>query len=121
MHNASIQTSFKKQFIDGICIYSGILDSSEYPSKIGKDGSEWWYKNGIIHRDDDKPAVTIQNRQYWYINGKYHRDGDKPAIIYPNGRKEWFNNGVLHRENGKPAIEDPVRGNQYWVDGKQIS
>ena len=43
-------------------------------------------KNGILHRDGDKPAVIYNDgTMFWYKEGKIHRDGDKPAVIYPDG------------------------------------
>jgi hypothetical protein len=30
--------------------------------------------------------------QYWYKNGLPHRDNDLPAIIYSNGSQHWFKN-----------------------------
>ena len=71
-----------------------------------------WYKNGKIHRDDDKPAFkmtcgpNIFDALIWYNNGKINRYNDKPAmIIKHNARSDtlkcvykWYIGGVLHRK-----------------------
>jgi hypothetical protein len=82
---------------------NGIIHrDGDKPAKISKYG-EYWYKNGIIHRDGDKPAVISQLKQEWRVGGLLHREGDKPAVIYTTGRQEWYRYGKLHRING-PAI-----------------
>ena len=40
--------------------------------------------------------------QYWYKNGMRHRE-DGPAVIYPDGQQEWYKDGNIHREDG-PAF-----------------
>ena len=47
-------------------------------------------------------------KEYWgiteyYKNGVLHRDGDLPAVITVGGHKEYWKNGQRHRDNG-PAI-----------------
>ena len=56
-----------------------------------------WYKNGELHRDNDKPAIIWSNGQKeWYKNGKRHRDGDKPAVINPDDNIEiYYSNNIL--------------------------
>ena len=51
---------------------------------------EYWgiteyYKNGVLHRDGDLPAVisALGDLEYWK-NGKRHRDNG-PAVIRKNG------------------------------------
>ena len=64
------------------------------PAVIHLDGGKIWWLNGVLHRDDDKPAVLIFGDQEWYQNGKQHRDNNRPAVIYSDGRKEWWVNDV---------------------------
>ena len=74
------------------------------PTAIGTDGiKEWywddrttqWYRDGKLHRDEDKPAVVwADGSKVWYREGNLHRDGDEPAIVWANGAKEWFRDGV---------------------------
>ena len=96
-----------------------------------------WYKEGLIHRDDDLPAVISEDntewnirtctyirfenifsvdiyksKKYWYKKGRLHRDNDLPALC-SNGTQEWYINGKLHRDGDLPAIVYQ-NGNQKW-------
>ena len=60
---------------------------------------EYWgiteyYKNGVLHRDGDFPAVISArgDLEYWK-NGRRHRDNG-PAIIRKDGVCSWYKNGV---------------------------
>ena len=75
------------------------------------DGSRFWYRNGLLHRDDG-PAIEYANGdRYWYRNGKLHRE-DGPAMEHADGSSEWFRNGERHRDDG-PAVEH-ANGDRYW-------
>lgn len=54
-----------------------------------------WFKNGFIHRDNDKPAVEVNDdfndRKEWWVDGYRHRLNG-PAVI-DKGREEWWING----------------------------
>jgi hypothetical protein len=63
---------------------------------------EEWLQNGELHRDDDLPAIILNDRREWYQFGELHRDNDQPAMIL-NGRKLWYQFGKLHRDNDLPA------------------
>ncbi len=79
--------------------------------EILSDGTKVWYKNDIIHRDDDLPSIEYANgAKCWHQNGQLHRIG-KPAMIQDDGIQYWYKFGKLHREDG-PAIE--------FVDGPPI-
>jgi hypothetical protein len=60
----------------------------------GVDGSKWWYKNSILHREDG------------------------PAIEWADGSKSWYIDGMLHREDG-PAVERNFSARlpkfEYWL------
>jgi len=74
---------------------------------------ETWFKNGIIGRDGDKPAIIDSNliggiRKEWHTDGKIGRALDKAAIIYFNEHgaihvKEWYMHGMIGRLGDKPA------------------
>jgi ribosomal protein L25 (general stress protein Ctc) len=77
-----------------------MLDVEFFPDNSVKKITEYhdviWYKNGLIHRDNDLPAVIYSNgAKYWYQNSLWHRDNDLPAVVYPNGLKHWYQNGKL--------------------------
>jgi len=59
-------------------------------------GNQFWYKNGLKHRDNDLPAIICSNgTQEWYKNGERHRDNDLPAVIRANGTQYWYQNGIV--------------------------
>ena len=70
------------------------------PAMIYDNGTKYWYKDGLVHRDNNLPAVIRSNRynsyyknnkHYWFINNKeYH---DKTEI------KEKFKNKILDLPN----------------------
>lgn len=63
-----------------------------------------WYKDGLIHTDDDHPSICHSTgSKFWHKNGVLHRDNG-PAIMRVSGTREWWVNGQLHRKN-KPAVE----------------
>ncbi len=68
-------------------------------------------KNGL-HADPD-------GTRYWYKNGLLHRE-DGPAIERQDGSKEWWLHGELHRESG-PAIERADGTVEWWRDGEQLN
>ena len=68
-------------------------------------------KNGI-HTSSD-------GTQYWYKDDKLHRD-DGPAVIYPDGYQAWWKDGNLHREDG-PAIIYPNRRQSWYINDKDIT
>jgi ribosomal protein L25 (general stress protein Ctc) len=60
------------------------------PAIIHSNGTQLWYMNGQLHRNNDLPAVICSDgTRFWYINGKKHRDNDLPAVIYPYGYQHW--------------------------------
>ena len=91
--------------------------------------SERHYKNGELHRDDDKPAFIkydntdpdlVRSEEY-HKNGKLHRSG-KPASIeyaFTGGliQEEYFENGVYHRSGEEPTMVEydsgVVRAHSY--------
>jgi len=61
--------------------------------------------NGIIHRENDLPAMLLSDNSVEYrIAGERHRDGDKPARISTNGSEYYYKHGKRHRDNDKPAV-----------------
>jgi hypothetical protein len=80
------------------------------------DGTQEWWKNGQLHREDGPAVIHPDGTQKWWKNGKRHRE-DGPAVIYPNGSQEWWKDGKLHREDG-PAIVYPDGIEQWFHDGK---
>ena len=67
-------------------------DNMEYVKEYW--GNPEYYKNGVLHRDGDLPAVISArgDLEYWK-KGKRHRDNG-PAIIRKDGVCSWYKNGV---------------------------
>jgi hypothetical protein len=57
------------------------------------NGTQYWYLNGKLHREDGPAAIYVEGSQLWYLNGKLHRE-DGPAIIDADGKQHWYLNGV---------------------------
>jgi hypothetical protein len=74
------------------------------PAIINRHGKMSWYDHGLIHRDNDLPAIITSEYKTWYKYGKVHRDNDKPARVFSDGFEEWYQNDKLHRENDQPAL-----------------
>jgi hypothetical protein len=108
-----IMTNEELQFFESQNIQLKLLETYEL-----KNGDQYWYKNGVIHRDHDLPAVIYSNgSQYWYQNGLIHRDNDLPAIIFVSGTEHWYQNGLLHRDNDLPAMVYSNGHQQWYLNG----
>ena len=67
-----------------------------------KYGNQYWYKNGLRHRDNDLPAIIRENGdQFWYKDGKEHRYNDLPAAIMSCGTQYCYKNGLGYKHNMK--------------------
>jgi hypothetical protein len=54
-------------------------------------GTEYWYKDGKIHREDGPAYISKNGTKAWYKDGDLHRE-DGPAVIHPNGTQYWYLN-----------------------------
>jgi hypothetical protein len=72
------------------------------PAVINKAGTQFWHRDGKVHREGDLPAiVSASGSTYWYYNGKRHRN-DKPAIISATS-SQWWIHGVQVRSEHRPC------------------
>lgn len=95
------------------------LLGSDIRVEIKLDGTRYWHKNGVLHRDDGPAEELPDGIMRWYQNGYCHRV-DGPAITGPGGFKSWWQDDKLHRADG-PAIERP-NGEKYWyIRGREIA
>lgn len=108
-------TTDKKEYFS----VKGVYHNEEGPALIKPNGDTYWYKDGLVHRDADQPAVMLKNGKqvYYYKNGQFHREGG-PAILFENGDQEWYYEGQLHNDYGF-AVISKQRGNQHWIHGVQ--
>ena len=50
--------------------------------------------NGVFHRDGGRPAIVRENgSQEWWVNGQLHRENG-PAVELADGQKQYYLNGV---------------------------
>jgi hypothetical protein len=96
--------------------YKDGTHNSEY-----RDSTFIWRQNGLLHRDEDKPAwIGTDGTLIWRQNDLVHRDEDKPAIIGADSTLGWWQNDQRHRSSG-PAV---IRANgtlEWWQNGKDIT
>jgi hypothetical protein len=52
-------------------------------------GTQEWYLNDKLHREDGPAVIWASGTQYWFLNGKRHRE-DGPAIIWADGTQSWY-------------------------------
>lgn len=96
--------------------------SPNIPAYCGALGKyKEWYRNGIMHREMDLPAIEWNSGKYkeWHINGQLHREGDLPAVVGYDGCKAWFKFGLRHREGDLPAIVQESVSESWWVNGRR--
>jgi hypothetical protein len=55
---------------------------------------EWFQTNNINVKLLEEHKIDEKGNQEWYQNGLLHRDNDLPAIIYEDGGQKWYKNGV---------------------------
>lgn len=97
------------------------MNEEEITVKILEDGTKEYYRNGLLHRDNDLPAVECAHgTKFWFKNGKLHRDNNLPAMEYYDGDKEWYKDGQPHREDGPAQDFIKVGLKRYWYNGKQL-
>lgn len=109
-------------------LHSFTDENGEYlPARIINYGDKIWYKEGLIHRENDLPAIIekYNKRQEWRINSKLHREGDLPAIIHSNGYCEYYKNGKRHRDddingNPQPAVIKSYSQILFFKNGVQF-
>jgi hypothetical protein len=90
--------------------------------RVDPDGSQRWFKNGNLHRDDDLPAsIWADGSKFWYKDGERHREGDKPAAIWADGSRFWYKEGKLHREGDKPAAIYRDGSQAWFKNGGELS
>lgn len=64
---------------------------------IASNGTQKWYQNGKLHREDGPAIVWADGSKFWYQNNQRHRL-DGPAIECCDGENEWYIDNVLLTE-----------------------
>lgn len=85
-------------------------------------GSVYWYRNGLLHREDGPAAEYKDGEWEWYFNGELHRNGEPAKISWTCEieYRDWYQHGKLHREDG-PARTDGDGNYAYFLDGKELT
>ena len=94
-----------------------MTDYIKYEVEVHSCGTNYWYLNGKLHREDGPAIEYGDGTKKWYLNDTLHRE-DGPAIEFNDGTKKWFSNGELHREDG-PAIEWGGGIMSWFLKGKR--
>jgi hypothetical protein len=134
VNNEIILTKTKKTYVGSVLIKLESFNDKDELHKLnapaiinydnnGKKISKYWYKNGKLHRDEDKYAYAEYDNsgwhkvQKWYKDGKIHRDGDLPAQIVYNKddkiTKTWYKDDEIFRDNNLAPIIDYDFGYVY--------
>jgi hypothetical protein len=97
---------------------------------------EAYHRDGLLHRDLNKPAIRYKTsacgfeRTECRRDGILHSDDDIPTVVQNGGSgtvfKMWYKDGVKHRDGGNPAVEvQSVHGSvvysEIWHNGIWIS
>ena len=83
------------------------------PAKYDEDGTEHWFFNGNLHRDDGPSRYNPKTGlEEWHKFGDLHRE-DGPAVTMGEDHKEWWYSGKRHRVDG-PAIVSKKEGIQWY-------
>jgi len=84
------------------------MDSIE----IDMYGDKYWYRDGVMHRDDG-PAIEFANgSKVWRVHGKLHRE-DGPAIIYFN-EEYWFYYGKKIDCSCQKEFDRIIKLKAFW-------
>lgn len=78
---------------------------TEYNVRVYKDYTEWYNKEGYLHREGDLPAKEWKDgAKSWWKKGLRHRE-DGHAIEYADGNKEyWLNNQYYSKEEWEAEV-----------------
>lgn len=78
------------------------LNTSQPTCKITENGSEWWWLDGKLHREDGPARLHVTGEYVWWLNGEMHRVGG-PAV--KSISVEWYYfKGQKHRVDGPAYI-----------------
>ena len=118
---ARIRGTYKEWYKDGK------LQNEDSPAKIeiNEEGRlvEYYYTNGILHRDDGPACIQYRIKEEYYNEYYYEyfsKEGIRKNISSINKRQfnlyteKWVQNGWKHRDNDEPAhLEYYPNGSLY--------
>jgi hypothetical protein len=99
-------------------------DLIEYTS-----GTKRYYRDGVLHRDNDLPAVEYDNgSREWWVHGKRLRwDPRSPTEILCDptnynvaGTRIWHSlDSKKHRDDDNPAVIHADGTKEWWFNGQR--
>lgn len=94
----------EESFLSFINSKASHIDSFKEPKSYTNGYKDSWH-NLVWPLDsrNDEPSLVLHDNSYWYKGGVLHRDNDLPAHININGLQQWYQNGLLHRISGGPT------------------
>ena len=118
----------------------GRLDRSyDLPAMVASDGSQSWYRHGLLHCEHDHPAVIQFNLALHTFDGstitstenhrfspyKYQQQLAEVKLhkhkkfldIFPMIRQEWYWQGRKHRDGDQPAVILANGTKEWWNHG----
>jgi antitoxin component YwqK of YwqJK toxin-antitoxin module len=100
--------------VQSIFLTNGQLNNLQEPSVAYMNGSKGYFSNGKLFK-----IMKINGDIEYYKDGKLHRDDDKPAIVQnsQHGTRAWYQNGLLHRHNGPARTFCDTE--EFYFKGKQ--
>jgi len=101
--------------------------SYKYTVSLRSDGSvrsEWFYKEGQLHREGDRPALIHYRAdgsvcsELFYKEDQLHREGDRPASIHYRADGS-VKSESFYKECQKytPGKVKPCEGKTVEIDG----
>lgn len=101
------------------CFYRhGVLDRVGGPAIVRADGTREWLRNGLHDRVGGPAIESADGTRFWMRGGRVTRTDGGPAIVRADGTQEWLVDNKHHRLDG-PAIVVPATGSQvFYRDGQ---
>lgn len=74
--------------------------------EIRKDstGTKWYYKDGLLHREDGPAVLYADGSESWFMNGVLHRTGG-PARDWVSGNEEWYQHGEPYQPSAHERMD----------------
>ena len=77
---------------------------------IDEAGTQRWYLDDKLHRQDGPAVVYSDGSEYWYLDDKLHRQ-DGPAAVGACVTEDWYLHGKF--------LEEGVEG--FWAHWKLLT
>ena len=120
-------------FVNGLLHSINDEPASNWGVRLGTDREDSherrWYRNGLLHRDGDRPAMIYSDELTWLTNGQYRND-HRPSTATPSGFTwrlrtyvDGHPDGVLHRMGDLPAVinNEVVKWMQFGRGYKRVN